>query len=73
MKVSNQPPAYQQDTEGDIIQLNSIDNMRVDGKFYMGNDIPEGQGSVNALLAECYDIVWELRAAVPDEEERTSA
>lgn len=47
--------------------------MRVDGKFYMGNDIPEGQGSVNALLAECYDIVWELRAAVPDEEERISA
>ncbi|KAF7128296.1 hypothetical protein CNMCM5793_002838 [Aspergillus hiratsukae] len=55
------------------MKLNSIDNMRVDGKFYMGNDIPEGQGSVNALLAECYDIVWDLRAAVPDEEERTSA
>ncbi|KEY82363.1 hypothetical protein BA78_1132 [Aspergillus fumigatus] len=56
-----------QGTEVDIVQLNSIDNMRVDGKFYMGNDIPEGQGSVNALLAECYDIVWELRAAVPDD------
>ncbi|GIK02560.1 hypothetical protein Aspvir_006616 [Aspergillus viridinutans] len=55
------------------MKLNSIDNMRVDGKFYVGNDIPEGQGSVNALLAECYDIVWELRAAVPEEEERTSA
>ncbi|EAW08050.1 uncharacterized protein ACLA_027750 [Aspergillus clavatus NRRL 1] len=55
------------------MKLNSIDNMRVDGKFYVGNDIPEGQGSVNALLAECYDIVWELRAAVPDEEERVDA
>lgn len=50
-------------------QLNSIDNMRIDGKFYVGSDIPEGQGSVNALLAECYDIVWELRAAVVDEDE----
>ena len=53
-------------------QLNSIDNMRVDGKFYVGTDIPEGQGSVNALLAECYDIAWELRAAVDDENENNS-
>ncbi|KAJ5083724.1 UPF0662 protein [Penicillium angulare] len=50
------------------MKLNSIDNMRVDGKFYIGPDIPEGQGSVNALLAECYDLVWDLRAAVADEE-----
>ncbi|KAJ5084411.1 hypothetical protein NUU61_008990 [Penicillium alfredii] len=53
------------------MKLNSIDNMRVDGKFYVGPDIPEGQGSVNALLAECYDLVWELRAAVVDDEERS--
>lgn len=45
--------------------------MRVDGKFYVGNDIPEGQGSVNALLAECYDIVWELRAAVVENDEES--
>ncbi|KAL4741750.1 hypothetical protein BDV11DRAFT_52853 [Aspergillus similis] len=51
------------------MKLNSIDNMRVDGKFYIGNDIPEGQGGVNALLAECYDLVWELRAAVADDKE----
>ncbi|CAI7652403.1 unnamed protein product [Penicillium bialowiezense] len=51
------------------MKLNSIDNMRVDGKFYVGPDIPEGQGSVNNLLAECYDFVWELRAAVVDEEQ----
>ncbi|KAJ5208231.1 hypothetical protein N7449_002610 [Penicillium cf. viridicatum] len=49
------------------MKLNSIDNMRVDGKFYVGPDIPEGQGCVNNLLAECYDLVWELRAAVVDE------
>ena len=35
--------------------------MRVDGKFLVGKDIPEGQGSVNALLAECYEILYELR------------
>ncbi|KAB8072026.1 hypothetical protein BDV29DRAFT_178212 [Aspergillus leporis] len=54
------------------MKLNSIDNMRVDGKFYVGSDIPEGQGSVNALLAECYDIVWELRAAVVDDDSRSA-
>ncbi|KAL9073188.1 MAG: hypothetical protein Q9161_003020 [Pseudevernia consocians] len=43
------------------MKLNSIDNMRVDGKFLVGSDIPEGQGSVNALLAECFDIAYELR------------
>lgn len=45
--------------------------MRVDGKFMVGNDIPEGQASVNALLAECYDLAYELRAAVPDEDKET--
>ena len=35
--------------------------MRVDGKFLVGSDIPEGQGSLNALLAECFDIAYELR------------
>lgn len=45
--------------------------MRVDGKFMVGNDIPEGQASVNALLAECYDLAYELRAAVPDEDKAT--
>lgn len=35
--------------------------MRVDGKFLVGSDIPEGQGSVNALLAECFELNYELR------------
>lgn len=34
--------------------------MRFDGKFMVGSDIPEGQGSVNNLLAECFDIQHEL-------------
>ncbi|KIW31809.1 uncharacterized protein PV07_03401 [Cladophialophora immunda] len=49
------------------MKLNSIDNMRVDGKFQIGNDIPEGQGSVNDLLAECYDLAYELRTAAEEE------
>jgi hypothetical protein len=40
--------------------------MRVDGKFMVGQDIPEGQGSVNALLAECFDLSYELRVAAED-------
>lgn len=35
--------------------------MRIDGKFMVGNDIPEGQGSVNAILAECFDMAYDLR------------
>ncbi|KAG0652120.1 hypothetical protein D0Z07_0985 [Hyphodiscus hymeniophilus] len=46
------------------MKLNSIDNMRVDGKFMIGDDIPEGQGSVNELLAECFELNYELRVAV---------
>lgn len=41
--------------------------MKKDGKFMIGNDIPEGQGSVTALLAECFDMAYELRN---DAEER---
>lgn len=51
------------------MKLNSIDNMRIDGKFQVGKDIPEGQGSVNDLLAECYEIAYELRTAAEDEPE----
>ena len=40
--------------------------MRVDGKFMVGSDIPEGQGSVNALMSECFDLAYELRVAAED-------
>lgn len=43
--------------------------MRVDGKFMVGSDIPEGQGGVNALLAECYEMAYNLRAQASQEEE----
>jgi hypothetical protein len=43
--------------------------MRIDGKFMVGEDIPEGQGSVNELLAECFDLAYELRVAAENEVE----
>jgi hypothetical protein len=42
--------------------------MRKDGKFMVGQDIPEGQGSVNGLLAECFDLIYELRVEVEEHE-----
>lgn len=51
------------------MKLNSIDNMRVDGKFVSGKDIPEGQGAVNDLLSECYEMAYELRTAAESEQE----
>lgn len=51
------------------MKLNSIDNMRVDGKFLVGEDIPEGQGSVNDLLAECFELSYDLRVEAEDESE----
>lgn len=54
------------------MKLNSIDNMRVDGKFMVGSDIPEGQGSVNSLLAECFDLSYELRVQSEEDDEPTS-
>ncbi|KAL1864171.1 hypothetical protein VTK73DRAFT_6106 [Phialemonium thermophilum] len=50
------------------MKLNSIDNMRVDGKFMVGNDIPEGQGSVSELLAECFELSYELRVAAEEQQ-----
>ena len=35
--------------------------MRVDGKFVVNGDVPEGQGSVNTLLAECFELAYGLR------------
>ncbi|KAH3917367.1 hypothetical protein HBI56_118730 [Parastagonospora nodorum] len=52
------------------MKLNSIDNMRKDGKFMVGNEIPDGQGRVTQLLEECFDLAYELRN---DAEEDSSA
>ncbi|KAH9810045.1 Protein of unknown function (DUF2408) [Teratosphaeria destructans] len=55
------------------MKLNSIDNMKKDGKFMVGNDIPEGQASVTALLAECFDLAYELREESQERKEDEEA
>lgn len=54
-------------------QLNMIDNMRVDGRFMHGDDIPEGQGALNELLADCYELAYELRVVAEAKAEETQA
>lgn len=55
------------------MKLNSIDNMKKDGAFRVGNDIPEGQGSVIALLAECFDLAYDLRTEAEEKDEVNGA
>jgi len=43
--------------------------MKKDGKFMIGNDIPDGQGAVTALLAECFDMAYELRSEADERNE----
>ena len=53
------------------MKLASLDNMRKDGKFYDDDgNIPEGQGILNALLANCYDILHELKIQAEEREEK---
>ena len=42
--------------------------MKVDGKFIINGEIPEGQASVNELLAECFDLAYELRIEAEESE-----
>lgn len=50
-------------------KLASLDNLRSDGKFIINNQIPEGQGTLNTLLAECFDIIHELKIELEEKEE----
>lgn len=56
-----------------MLQLNSIDNMRVDGKFEINKDIPEGQAAVADLLAECFELNYELRVEAETRAEQQAA
>lgn len=53
------------------MKLASIDDLRVDGKFMVCGSIPEGQGMLNALLAECFDLTHELRVQMQENSEST--
>ena len=52
------------------MKLNSIDAIRIHGKFMTEDgSIPEGQGTVHALLAECYELLHELRSEVEEDDD----
>lgn len=46
--------------------------MRKDGKFMIGDDIPDGQGSVTQLLEECFELAYELRNEAEENESNES-
>ncbi|GEQ70516.1 hypothetical protein JCM33374_g4194 [Metschnikowia sp. JCM 33374] len=50
-------------------KLASLDNLRHDGKFIVNNQVPEGQGTLTALLAECFDIIYELKIELEEKED----
>lgn len=49
------------------MKLNSIDSMRVNGRFLVGNDVPEGQSSVTELLEQCYELSYQLQVDIEDD------
>lgn len=52
------------------MKLASLDGLRVDGKFYDSDgNVPEGQATLNALLAECFDIIHEMKIEAEDRTE----
>jgi len=40
--------------------------MRVDGKFMIGDEIPDGQGRVTQLLEDCFELAYDLRNDAED-------
>ncbi|ORX59745.1 hypothetical protein DM01DRAFT_1333204, partial [Hesseltinella vesiculosa] len=46
------------------MKLSSIERLRKDGKFYVGDAIPEGQALCVSTLEECYQLLDSLRESV---------
>lgn len=56
------------------MKLASLDNLRTDGIFYDSDgNIPEGQGILNALLAECFDILHELKVEAEEKAQNSTS
>lgn len=51
------------------MKLSSMDASRQDGKFYVNGEVPPGQGVINSLLAECFDLVYELKVELEEKGE----
>ncbi len=47
--------------------------MRVDGKFMVGDEIPDGQGRVTQLLEQCFDIAYDLKNDAEDHKSADAA
>jgi hypothetical protein len=47
--------------------------MRVDGKFMVGKDIPDGQAAVVALLEDCFELTFQLKAQAEEADNAESA
>lgn len=46
--------------------------MRKDGKFMVGDEIPDGQGRVTQLLEECFELAYDLRNDAEDEDDSSA-
>ncbi|CAI4813167.1 AEL_collapsed_G0054480.mRNA.1.CDS.1 [Saccharomyces cerevisiae] len=56
------------------MKLASLDNLRTEGIFYDSDgNIPEGQGILNALLAECFDILHELKVEAEEKAQNSTS
>ena len=42
--------------------------MKIDGKFMVGEDIPDGQGAVISLMEECFELSYQLREQAEEAE-----
>jgi hypothetical protein len=42
--------------------------MRVDGKFMVGQEIPDGQAAVMQLLEDCFEITHDLKVQAEEED-----
>lgn len=54
-------------------KLALLDNLRQDGKFIVNGQVPEGQGTLSALLAECFDMIYELKIELEEKEDAKDA
>jgi hypothetical protein len=44
--------------------------MRVDGKFMVGQEIPDGQAAVMQLMEECFELTYELKVQAEEVDEK---
>lgn len=47
--------------------------MKVDGKFMIGEDIPDGQGAVISLMEECFELSYQLREQAQEANEEAQS